>query len=373
MKAWKLFYILAIFHYYSVEMRGPDRSREFFKCNNDLIPSTEAKKSAALGCDQLKIAHPTSIFPASYIDPGVFGKENTAYFTWPVYVRDNTLSRDFSSQNRVLIDSDCQLIGLVKFTSQGQEACMHLISRHKTELDHSKHSDQSLWTNLPHAGFKYKKELYLTSDIEDFIQSDTQFLLKCYSSIETILDFAAPTSLGTIKVWKCPIALENGVIKSGKIHSIRYLLLGQDRKIIGVARRDMNRMRVLTEVRILNEADKAKLEAKKSTEGVEEEVPDVKYDGFLFTSSLLKSHRRVACFTLRNDGKSILPLSAYLSNNSDESSAGQATWTWPLRMPETFRNDRNYLLLINNLCEIIGIRKGILKLNTPRMKGGLRE
>ncbi|VCU39232.1 BgtA-21558 [Blumeria graminis f. sp. tritici] len=328
---------------------------EMFKCKLNFISMDQAQKAVQLGCSQMQVALPTSLFPASFIESELFDLTNIVLFTWPVFPFDNVLREDHG-RNRVVFDSSCRLVGLIHIKPTGPERCLHLMEVEDLNIAHDFEVYNTRWTSLQLYGYKYDNEFYSKNSVEEFVNSN----FKSFRGIKKkkeILDLypSESTNLDS-RYLACTILPEPGVIKLTRMKKIRRVVISSNKRIIGICRKKEIIWKPLAELRYLDDLYRANVVLKRKPEVGFAKLQSMNYNGIHLSVFMLRSHLIMACNALTKKKMGIDLDLRYPLRTNIEAIPDRPMLTWPLRIPEnSFHDERDIRLVIDERCNLMGV------------------
>ncbi|CCU75876.1 CSEP0233 putative effector protein [Blumeria hordei DH14] len=382
MIAWTVLSILALSSSCFAKPAPRKSHTEVFKCGREFISMVQAQKAVKLGCNQMEVASPASLFPASFSESELFDLIGVVFFTWPVFRSENILRGVFYNLltftledyglNRVVFDSSCQLIGLIQKKPTGPEPCLHLMEAEDLEKAYELEIYNVQWKYLPIYGYKFENEIYLKNVVDEFVKSNIKKFYKAtnrknvlsyYPSDIINLDAGilalsikpGPQGIQICKLRPHHYKIISNKAKAGK-KSIRRLIINGRHEIIGISRKAFLTWRPLAEIRNLDDAYKMKLILEREPDIGNEPLDDINFRGIHLSGAMLKSNLQIACkvFTEKKMGTNLNM--GHPSWTNLETISNQPVLTWPLRMPETyFRDGINIWLVLDAECNLLGV------------------
>ncbi|CCU75877.1 CSEP0234 putative effector protein [Blumeria hordei DH14] len=335
MIAWTVLSILALLPLCFAKPALRKSHTELFRCNLKYISMVQAQEAVKLGCNQMEVAPPASLFPASFSGSELFGLVGVGLFTWPVFPSKNVLREDYGL-NRVVFDSSCRLVGLIHIKPTGPECCLHLMEIEDLKMTHELKVYDTRWDSLQLYGYRFDDELYLKNSVEEFVKFNFQSFrrnpsiknaLSMYPNLEQFTKFEIRTR---------PIELGPNGIQQAAVRFNRRLIINSNKEIIGICRKSDNVWKPFAELRILNDVYKLKVISARGPERGYEGLHGMNHNGIQVSTAMLRSHLLMACKVLmeRNMGTNTNDENSMLAKM--ESTSDRLIFTWPLRMPENF-------------------------------------
>ncbi|EPQ64243.1 putative secreted effector protein [Blumeria graminis f. sp. tritici 96224] len=335
MIAWTVLYILTLLPLYFANPPPRKSLREVFKCSPQFISMDQAQEAVKLGCSQMQVALPTSLFPASFIESELFDLTNIVLFTWPVFISDNILRVDYGV-NRVVFDSSCRLIGLIQIDPNGPKPCPHLVEAGDLNLAYKLEIYNVPWKNLPLYGFKYENEIYFKNELDEFVISNLNKFHDDSHKNNVLEHYPSDVNEANSGIWTRTIRRGPTGIEIPKGFINRRLIINSLTQIIGITRKAWKDWRPLAELRSLDHAYRMKVFLEREPDMSYEPLNDINFKGIYLSAAMIKSNLHMACkvITERNMGTHLIVGYPYWTDL--ETISDHPVLKWPLRMPETF-------------------------------------
>ncbi|CAD6505098.1 BgTH12-00596 [Blumeria graminis f. sp. triticale] len=325
-----------------------------YVCEKDYLLSDLISRYVKSSCTSLKYADISNRHPVTFDGSSHFGISDATLFAMPTRV-DNVkrYAGGNSGRNRIVIDSMCNLIGLVYITNQSYKRCVKILD----SIDESWSTSETISSPVPKTyGYNCNYRIFILEETLQYYrdlkqQISTLEKWKVSNHIDMII--ATEFAENMVSIW--PIQI-NGKLKENTCTFIITLSLRQktnyriavDKNLIflGMMYRLDSGWKRCAQIEYVDPEPPRSLDPTKNSIGerIFENVSAYKCDDVYFSAITVNSHMQAACTSISEDTR--------LQEGYNR--------MWPIRkeeFPTTSRGtkDWNYYIKFDLDCNFLGV------------------
>ncbi|CAD6505091.1 BgTH12-00589 [Blumeria graminis f. sp. triticale] len=317
-----------------------------YVCGKDYLVSHLISKYVKSSCISLKYADITNIYPVTFDGSSHFGISDATLFATPTRIGNvKKHVKGCIGKNRVVIDSMCNLIGLVYVTNQSYKRCVKILD----STDESWIASQTISSPVPKTyGYDCNFTIFILEETLQFYRKLKQKIstLEKWEVRKHILTIYS-TEFGerTVTIW--PILI-NGMCKEGtyKLQTPYRIAVDKNLIFLGMMYRLGSHWKRCEQIEYDDSEPSRSLDPTKNSIGerIFENVSAYKCDDVYFSAITVNSHMQAACTSISEDTR--------LQEGYNR--------MWPIRkeeFPTTSRGtkDWNYYIKFDLDCNFLGV------------------
>ncbi|CAD6505097.1 BgTH12-00595 [Blumeria graminis f. sp. triticale] len=317
-----------------------------YVCGKDYLVSHLISNYVKSSCISLKYADITNIYPVTFDGSSHFGISDATLFATPTRIDSmKKFAGGNSGRNRIVIDSMCNLIGLVYITNQSYKRCVKILD----SIDESWSASQTISSPVPKTyGYNCNFKIFILEETLQFYRKLKQKIstLEKWEIRKHILTiYSTEFGENTVTIW--PILI-NGMCKEDtyKLQTPYRIAVDKNLIFLGMMYRLGSHWKRCEQIEYDHSEPSRSLDPTKNSIGerIFENVSAYKCDVVYFSAITVNSHMQAACASI------------FEGHRKGESE----TRMWPIRkeeFPTTSRGtkDWNYYIKFDLDCNFLGV------------------
>ncbi|EPQ61726.1 putative secreted effector protein [Blumeria graminis f. sp. tritici 96224] len=332
-----------IINFYVFCLATPDLQRLFY-CDKKIIDFKAVERAKRHACNGLSGSYWWSKFPATLSGSEIFRIDDAILFVWPLNLGSNhEFNEGGAATERVVIDSQCNFIGLIKRIDETYQRCIQPVDPNyrPTHLPMFPMEDQP-----KQYGYKCSNEIIPETDLKrtyDYIYNHWSKLQNSGQEPSGNLQGQTTESSRYEKFWTWPIRIKKRESKSPDYPPDRFrAAISQLDKSLALIYKDEDRWKKCDGIYYLDPEPPRLSEDTKTSVGetIYEGISAFRCGNDKFSATTVNSHIQAGCNRVRS---LVNPrgINTYEFPRSPENIQykSKPVWHWPLRRFET--NDRS--------------------------------
>ncbi|SZF03213.1 unnamed protein product [Blumeria hordei] len=334
--------IISFYFYTIVATDGPGN----YICDKDYLPSDLISEYVRGSCRSLKYSDIINKHPVTFDGSSHFGISDATLFatpTWIDYMKKYTGGN--SGKNRIVIDSMCNLIGLVYVTNQSYKRCVKILD----SIDESWSSYGTISNPVPKTyGYDCNFEIFILEDILQYYRNFKQQISKLDKrKISRHIDMISSTEFAEKEVYIWPMQ-SSGILKETtyKNKTPHRIAVDKDLIFMGMMYRLDSRWKRCKQIEYVDPEPPRSLDPTKNSVGehIFENVSAYKCDDVYISAITVNSHMQAACTSIFEDQRNTVGFIEM----------------WPIRQEEfpiiaRSTAKRNYFVKFDQSCNFLGV------------------
>ncbi|SZF03211.1 unnamed protein product [Blumeria hordei] len=319
--------IISIYIYTVVATDGPGN----YICDKHYLPSDLISKYVRRSCQSLKYADISNQHPVTFDGSSHFGISDATLFATPARIHyTKKYTGGDIGKDRIVIDSKCNLVGLVYVTNQSYKRCIKILD----SIDESWSTSGTISNPvLKTYGYDCNFNIFFLEDTLQYYRNLKQQISKLDKwKISRHIDMISSTEFAEKDVYLWPIQL-NGMLKESTCTFIITLSLCLDWKRC-------------KQIEYVDPEPPRSLDPTKNSIGehIFENVSAYKCDDVYISAITVNSHMQAACASIIEDQRNTVGFIEM----------------WPIRQEEfsiTPRTKWNYYVKYDHKCNFLGVHR----------------
>ncbi|CAD6506556.1 BgTH12-07783 [Blumeria graminis f. sp. triticale] len=363
--------LAVIISFYVYTIAATNRSRSFV-CGKRYFAAEVVSKSLENACLALKCSDVSCRFTAAFDGSKLFGIQDAALFSVPTtvcyghqYAGGNLLHRKNSANrvnSRIVIDSMCNLVGLVYRSKSSYYRCEETIDSYHGSTVISENESKISTKNF---AYRCNGKVFLYQDIlssYEFLKEKLSSSAETKARVNTIKINSPQFGGNEIYLWS--IYGEGDVRKYECKNAGPYrIAVNKAKDILGLAFRNKANWFRCIEMQSVDSKPPRAIDGTKNSigEALFDNISPFKCGYKTFSAITLNSHMQAACRVIQEDTDKAMTrdLSFPMPDPAEKDGEG-STRFWPIRQLEkgddrTSLKRRNIFIKLNFSCEFLGV------------------
>ncbi|CCU78451.1 CSEP0396 putative effector protein [Blumeria hordei DH14] len=325
--------IISFYFYTIVATDGPGN----YVCEKDYLPSDLISKYVKGSCNSIKNADISNRYPVRFDGSSHFGISDATLFATPTRVDCSKKNAGGCvGKNRIVIDSMCNLIGIVYVTNQSYKRCVKILD----SIDESWSTSLTISNPVPKTyGYDCNFKIFILEDTLQYYRNLKQQISKLEKlKISKYINKIISTEFAEKEVYLWPIQ------SLDKQKTLYRIAVDKDKIFMGMTYRVGPEWMRCKQIDYVDPEPPRSLDPTKNSIGEQifENVSAYKCDDAYISAITVNSHMQAACASIIEDQRKTVGFIGI----------------WPIRREEfsiTPRKKWNYYVKYDHECNFLGV------------------
>ncbi|CCU83036.1 CSEP0155 putative effector protein [Blumeria hordei DH14] len=347
--------LAVIISFYVYTMAATNRPRSFV-CERKYFSADVVSKSLENACVALTYSDVSCRFTAAFDGSKLFGIQDAALFSVPT-----TVCYENRVNSRIVIDSMCNLVGLVYRSKRSYHRCEETFDSHDGLTVKSENESEISTKNF---AYRCNGKIFLYQDIfssYEYLKDKLSLSAEKKAKVNIIRINSHQFGDNEIYLWSIYGDGDFLVKRAGPYR----IAVNKAKDIVGLAYRKNNHWLRCTEMQSVDPKPPKVIDGTKNSIGetLFANISPFKCGNKLFSAITLNSHMQAACRVIQEDAnKAINEEFSFPMPDLAEKNEGRNTGFWPIRQLEMGSGRvgkgikrRNIFIKLNSACDFLGV------------------